>query len=159
MLGFGAGWQVGRLRNLGAAQAGAALGALLGASIGLVAGVVAVAALTNAMVTGSVAIAAAAELLARRWLRSPVWNVGPTTALIVALATWMLGRGDSPLCVARSWAQPHAALACVVGIGAAVVGRTGLRRRPSAAFERRVVIKARRRVVESVDRALGTVPR
>ena len=108
MLGFGAGWQVGRLRNLGAAQVGAALGALLGASIGVVAGVAAVAVLTNAMVMGSVAIAAAAELLARRRVGSPVWNAGLATALIVAVATWMLGRGDSPLCGARSWAQPHA---------------------------------------------------
>jgi len=108
MLGFGAGWQVGRLRSLGAAKVGAALGSLLGASIGLVGCVVAVAALTNVMVMGSVAVIAAAELLARRRLGSPVWNAGLATALFAALATWMLGRSDSPLCVAQSWAQPHA---------------------------------------------------
>ena len=103
LLGFIAGWSVGRLH---------ARGAELVALAGLVAGAVAGAAASAAGATSVVAavlvvVAAGAEFLAPRRGLPAVWNVPVVLLGAVAAATWLGGTSDSPLCDAQSWLQPH----------------------------------------------------
>jgi len=104
VLGFVAGWHVGRLRGRGDA------GALVGVVCGVVAGSVASrSGATNLIVAALTLVIAAAESIARR-RRLPTVLTGPLLALAgLALIAWLAGTPGSPLCDAASWLQPHGA--------------------------------------------------
>jgi hypothetical protein len=103
VLGFMAGWHVGRLAGV---PAGASL---VGVGVGSAAG--AAAAFEAAATNGAVAIAGTvivlAELVARRRHRPPVWTLPLLVLTGTAIAAWLAGSAGGPLCDPRSWAQPH----------------------------------------------------
>ncbi len=102
MLGFVAGWQIGRLAAAGAAAS------VIGTSIGLAGGAAAWATGTTNVVVGiGVAVTVVGELLARHRRLPPVWTTGLVVALVVALATWAAGSAGSPLCAPASQWQWH----------------------------------------------------
>jgi 1-acyl-sn-glycerol-3-phosphate acyltransferase len=112
LLGFVAGWHVGRLRpgghDLGStisadrlAVAGAAVGAALGC-------LVLVAPALSTLGTAALAfVVVVAERVARRRGRVPVWRLGLVVLGGLAVATWFAGRSDSPTCDPGSWMQWH----------------------------------------------------
>jgi len=104
VLGFVAGWHVGRLRSV------ADRGALVGSAIGLV-----VSSVMWAVAPGAVNIAVAAAVVvivagswqARRRRMTRVWT-GPVLVLgVTAIAFWAVGSPGSPACDPDSWLQPH----------------------------------------------------
>ena len=108
MLGFMAGWQVGRLLTSPRATptvaiAGAAAAFAVDALEPVVGGV------TNASVGVLVAVLVVTELLARRRRLAPIWTAGPCALTIVALLAWWAGTASSPLCDDDSVVQPHGA--------------------------------------------------
>ena len=106
VLGFVAGWHVGRLA--GAPDAGA----LVGLATGLVAGTVtwaATSAATNIAVGALVATTIGAELVARRRGAPAVWTAALLLLAAGAVAAWVAGSTSSPLCDEQSWVQPHGA--------------------------------------------------
>ncbi len=115
-LGFVAGWHVGRLS--GRSDTGSLVGLLAGLGVSTAAWFWLPGA-TNATVAVAVAVIAGASMLARRRGLAGVWSL-PVLALgIVAIATWVLGQPDSPLCRTDSWLQPHGlwhALTAVVAL-------------------------------------------
>jgi hypothetical protein len=109
VLGFVAGWHVGRLFDPPAERAGA--GALVGLSSGLVVGSAMWAAApgaTNVAVVCLAAVLIGAELCARRRRLPPVWNAPLLVVAGVAAVAWVAGTPGSPLCDEHSWLQPHA---------------------------------------------------
>lgn len=102
MLGFIAGWHVGRLRSAPVA------GSLVGLAVGLAGGAIAWATGgTNVVVAAGVVVTVGSELLARRRGLPPVWRAALMVALGVALATWAAGSAGSPLCAPSSPWQWH----------------------------------------------------
>lgn len=104
LLGYVAGWHVGRL------GARPWQGALLGTSTALVAGGVAwsfAEAATNVVAAVAVVVVVAAEVLARRRGMAPVWGVALLVLGALAVGAWLLGTSASPACDARSLLQPH----------------------------------------------------
>jgi glycerol-3-phosphate O-acyltransferase/dihydroxyacetone phosphate acyltransferase len=104
-LGFVAGWHTGRL--VGATDRGSL--------IGLVAGLVTASVLwaaapgaTNATVAVAIVVIVAASVVARRRGLAGVWSPALLVLGIVAVAMWVLGSPDSPLCNTDSLFQPHA---------------------------------------------------
>lgn len=107
MLGFLAGWHVGRL---GAGERRALSGALAGLVVGLVAGAIASVTATTSVVSGAaVLVIVAAELLARRRRLAALWTAPLLVLVALAFAAWLAGTSDSPLCDEQSWLQPHGA--------------------------------------------------
>jgi 1-acyl-sn-glycerol-3-phosphate acyltransferase len=112
LLGFVAGWHVGRLRpgghDLGStisADRSAVAGAAIGAALGCL---VLVAPALSTIGTGVLAIVVvAAEVGARRRGRAPVWRLGLVVLGGIAVATWFAGRSDAPTCDPQSWMQWH----------------------------------------------------
>ncbi|QQS24269.1 MAG: 1-acyl-sn-glycerol-3-phosphate acyltransferase [Actinomycetota bacterium] len=104
LLGYVAGWHVGRL------GARPWQGALLGTSTALVAGGVAwsfAEAATNVVAAVAVVVVVAAEVLARRRGMAPVWGVALLVLGALAVGAWLIGTSASPACDARSLLQPH----------------------------------------------------
>jgi len=109
-LGFIAGWHVARLIQRRPPPTG--LGALVGLGCGLLAGGLLWAwapGATNVAVATLIATIVVAELLARRARLAAVWTWPLVAALALAVASWLAGTPDSPLCDAESWLQPHGA--------------------------------------------------
>ena len=104
VLGFVAGWHVGRLRSV------ADRGALVGTAIGLVVSSVMWAVTPGAVniaVATAVVVIAAGSWQARRWRMTRVWT-GPVLVLgVTAIVFWAIGTPGSPACDADSWLQPH----------------------------------------------------
>lgn len=110
MLGFIAGWQVGR--SVAPSVRAASTGALAGAALALAlnAAIEPVASgVTNVSVGVLAALVVVSELLARRRGADPIWTAGPCALTVIALATWWAGSASSPLCDADSVVQPHGA--------------------------------------------------
>ena len=105
MLGFIAGWHVGRL--LDRCELVALAGLALGTMASTITFVVAPGA-TNATVGVCIATIVIAEALARRRAMAPVWTPPILVFGAFAVGCWLLGTPDSPLCDADSWFQPHA---------------------------------------------------
>ena len=104
LLGYVAGWHVGRL------GARPWQGALLGTSTALVAGGIAwsfAKEATNVVAAVAVVVVVAAEVLARRRGMAPVWGVALLVLGALAVGAWLLGTSASPACDARSLLQPH----------------------------------------------------
>lgn len=103
VLGFIAGWHVGRLAG------GSAAASLVGVGAGTAAG--AAAAFESGATNGMVAIAGVVVLLsevaARRRHQPPVWTLPLLVLTGTAVAAWVAGSSGGPLCDASSWAQPH----------------------------------------------------
>jgi 1-acyl-sn-glycerol-3-phosphate acyltransferase len=104
MLGFLAGWHVGRL--LDATGAGAIVGAVLAAVAGGVAFPFSGAS-TNVLVGVAVAALVTSELAARVRGLPPVWTAPLVVLVAVAGGVWALGTPDSPICDDASLLQPH----------------------------------------------------
>src|SRR6056297_1937895 len=104
VLGFVAGWHVGRLRSV------ADRGALVGTAIGLVVSSVMWAVTPGAVniaVAAAVVVIAAGSWQARRLRMTRVWT-GPVLVLgVTAIAFWAVGSPGSPACDPDSWLQPH----------------------------------------------------
>lgn len=112
LLGFVAGWHVGRLRpgghDLGStisADRSAVVGATLGAVVGCF--VLVAPALSTLGTAVLVAVVIGAEVTARRRGRAPVWRVGLVGLGAVAVITWFAGRSGAPTCDPESWLQWH----------------------------------------------------
>jgi hypothetical protein len=102
MLGFVAGWHAGRLAQ------GASVGALLGLTCGLAVGLIAsIVGLTDAAVALLAVFSSVCELAARRRRLPTVWTAPVLALLATAVAAWLAGTADSPLCDASSWLQLH----------------------------------------------------
>lgn len=103
-LAFVAGWHVGRLFD--ASDRGSLAGLVVGVAVASLLWAAAPGA-TNVTAGVAVAVIAAASLLARRRELTGVWS--PPLLILggVAIATWVLGTPDSPLCDANAWLQPH----------------------------------------------------
>lgn len=103
-LAFVAGWHVGRLR--GHTDRGSLVGLGIGSVVSAAVWAVAPGS-TNIVVGATVAIIAAASLLAHRRAMAGVWSL-PLLALgAFAIGIWALGTPESPVCQADSWLQPH----------------------------------------------------
>ncbi len=105
VLGFVAGWHVGRLAGA------AARTALVGVGTGLAVGVVTGASsslLTNVAVVVGGGVVVGAEVLARHRGLAPVWTLPLLVLAVAAVITWLLGTPGSPACSTESWIQPHA---------------------------------------------------
>ncbi len=105
IFGYMVGWHVGRL--VGRPPSGS----VLGAAVGLVGG----GALwlidpgsTSVIVGLSLVVIVVADLLARRRRLVTIGSPGIITLATVAVASWALGRSDSPLCEPESPLQLHA---------------------------------------------------
>ncbi len=105
VLGFAAGWHVGRMT--GAAARTALVGVGTGLAVGVVAGATS-SLLTNVAVVVGVVVVVAAEVLARHRRLAPVWTAPLLVLAAVAVLAWLLGTPESPMCSAGSWAQSHA---------------------------------------------------
>lgn len=108
MLGFIAGWHVGRLGAGGLerpmrAATGAGLVALAAGVLAWLVGPSGV----NALAGLGVVTVLVSELVARRRHLPPIWTPAPIALLIVAALAWFGGRSDSPFCLPDSWAQLH----------------------------------------------------
>jgi hypothetical protein len=103
VLGFVAGWHVGRLSD----RAGPS--ALAGSVAGLLAGVLAsTVGATSLVAAVSIVVAGAAEATARRRGLRAVWT-GPLLAVAgLAAAAWLAGSTGGPWCDPEAWWQPHA---------------------------------------------------
>jgi glycerol-3-phosphate O-acyltransferase / dihydroxyacetone phosphate acyltransferase len=172
LLGFIAGWQIGRL---GAGSSRGSLGAVcradraavIGWGIGGVAGALSLAVPDAVNVTVVVLAAAVvvAELLARRAGLRGVWGPGGLVLVALALGAYVLGRGDAPSCAPQAVWQWHGlwhvltALVAVAWVGQAM-GRRGDVRPWRAVVDRSLGWFARlmvRAFFRSVD-VVGTAP-
>lgn len=146
--GYMVGWHFGRIRRRSGgatdhwAVAGVGIGLVVGSSIWLVER-----GSTNAIVGTTIALIVLADLVARRRGLTPVANLSLFALGTVAVATWWLGRSESPFCDPESPLQFHAVwhvLSAVLLLAwadrAFTVEGTG---RPLRMFRR------------SIDRALG----
>ncbi len=109
VLGFIAGWHVGRLFDPPAKRAGA--GALVGLCTGLLVGSAIWAAApgaTSFAVACLAAVLVGAELCARRRGLPPVWSARLLVVAAAAALAWIGGTPGSALCDPQSWLQPHA---------------------------------------------------
>jgi hypothetical protein len=109
VLGFLAGWHIGRLFEPPAKCAGA--GALVGLCSGLVVGSAIWAAApgaTSFAVACLAAVLVGSELSARRRGLPPVWNAPLLVVAGVAALAWIAGTPGSALCDPQSLLQPHA---------------------------------------------------
>ena len=121
LLGFVAGWHVGRLA--GAAERAALVGLGTGLAVGVVAGTTS-SPLTNVAVAVGVVVIIGAEVLARHRGLTPVWTLPLLVFAAAAVLAWQLGASSSLACAEESWIQPHAlwhALSAV--LVAACIGR------------------------------------
>jgi hypothetical protein len=105
VLGFVAGWHVGRLA--GATARTALVGVGIGLAVGAVAGATS-SLLTNVAVVVGVVVVVVAEVLARHRHLVPAWTPPLLVLAAAAVLAWVLGTPGSPACSAESWAQPHA---------------------------------------------------
>lgn len=105
MLGFLAGWHVGRLT--GRADRLAVVGTTVATLVGATAWQ-ASESVTSPLAGTLVLVIAGAEWTARRRGRSPVWGPGLLTLATLSVLMWVIGRSDSSLCEPGSWLQPHA---------------------------------------------------
>jgi hypothetical protein len=105
VLGFVAGWHVGRLAGTAARTAFVGVGT--GLAVGVVAGATS-SVLTNGAVVVGVVVVVVAEVLARHRRLVPVWTAPLLLLAAAAVVAWVLGTPDSPACSSESWAQPHA---------------------------------------------------
>jgi hypothetical protein len=104
LVGFVAGWHLGRLGNRPAA------GATIGTATALVIGLAAWpagAAGVNAVVGLAVVAVVVGEVVARARRLPPVWTAPLLVLLGAGLAAWAAGRGASPLCDPASPLQAH----------------------------------------------------
>jgi glycerol-3-phosphate O-acyltransferase / dihydroxyacetone phosphate acyltransferase len=134
-LGFVAGWHVARLIPSPPTRTG--VGALVGLGAGLWTGGLLWAwapGATNVAVGTLIATIVVAELLARRARLAGVWTWPLVVALAFAVASWIAGTPDSPLCDAESWLQPHGAWHVLTAlIVLAWMGRAALSEAPDTA--------------------------
>ena len=105
VLGFVAGWHVGRLA--GAAARTAVVGVGTGLAVGVVAGATS-SLLTNVAAVVGVVVVVRVEVLARHRGLAPVWTRPLLVLAAAAVLAWLLGTPSSPACSAESWIQPHA---------------------------------------------------
>jgi len=104
LVGFIAGWHVGRLRP--GSDAGPA--ALIGLLVGIAGGAaVSAAGLTSAVAGVLGAVIVIAEVVARRRRLTAVWNLPLVVLTAIAGFTWVAGRGDTALCDGTSLFQWH----------------------------------------------------
>lgn len=155
LLGFVAGWHVGRLRpgghDLGStisadrlAVAGAALGAVVGGFVLFVPALSTVGTAVLALVV------VAAETVARRRGRAPVWRLGLVVVSLLALVTWFAGRTDAPTCDPESWLQWHGLWHLMSALVVLVWADVTMGRRGDGRLE---VLR------DSIDRVLGLAAR
>ena len=97
VLGFVAGWHVGRLA--GAAARTALVGVGTGLAVGVVAGATS-SLLTNVAVVVGVVVVVGAEVLARHRGLAPVWTRPLLVLAAAAVLAWLLGTPGSPACSA-----------------------------------------------------------
>lgn len=140
VLGFVAGWQIGRI----GARRAAGTAALVGTGVAVVVGSAGrIGGWTNAVTGALVVTIVAAEVVARRRGRRPVWGVGPVALLAVAVVTWLAGTSESPLCDEDSLLQLHgawhllAAVVVVVWADRAAASRRGTAPRPTRSGRQR----------------------
>lgn len=140
VLGFVAGWQIGRIGE----ERRAGTAALVGTGAAVVVGSAArIGGWTNAVTATLVAAVVVAEVVARRRGRRPVWSVGPVALLAVAVVAWLAGTSDSPLCDEYSLLQLHgawhvlAAVVVVVWADRAAASWRGARPPPTRSDRRR----------------------
>jgi hypothetical protein len=105
MVGYLAGWHVGRLR--GTAQAGAVTGSML-AVVVLVIPLPWFRGPTGVVAALALAAIAVSEVVARRRGALAVWTRELLAVAGVAALAWFAGRSGSPLCDPGSPLQPHA---------------------------------------------------
>jgi hypothetical protein len=128
MLGFVAGWHVGRLG--GAAARTSLVGVGTGLAVGVVAGATS-SQLTNVAVVVGVAVVVLAELLARQRSLTPIWTAPLLVLAAAAVLAWSLGTPGSPACSDESWVQPHALWHVLSAVlVAAWMGRAAAAHRP-----------------------------
>jgi hypothetical protein len=127
VVGFMAGWHVGRLRP----SAGASAGALVGAGVGLMAGVVASAVGATSVVAAALGVVVATtELVARRRVLPRVWTGALLVLAAVSAVAWIAGRTAGAFCDEQSWLQPHGlwhVLSALVLVGWFTNAATGTR--------------------------------
>lgn len=107
LVGFIAGWHVGRVRTTSPDRA-AAVGTIAAIVGGGLAWLIEPGAVDVVLGAGVVVTIATDLIARRRGDRSP-WTGGTLALLAVALVTWVLGRSDSPLCDGASLWQWHGA--------------------------------------------------
>ena len=103
-LAFVAGWHLGRL--VGASDRGSIVGLVVGVAVASALWAIAPGA-TNATAGVAVVAIVVASLIARRRGLPGVWSPALLVLGAIAIATWLLGRPDSPVCDDGSWLQPH----------------------------------------------------
>jgi 1-acyl-sn-glycerol-3-phosphate acyltransferase len=103
-LAFVAGWHVGRLRDR--ADTGALVGTVVGVAVSMALWAWAPDA-TNIAVGVAVAVIVVASSAARARGLTAVWSLPLFVLGGVAIAMWVAGTPDSPVCDQDSWVQPH----------------------------------------------------
>jgi hypothetical protein len=130
VLGFVAGWHVGRLA--GAAERAALVGVGTGLAVGVVAGASSSLLLNVAVAVGVVTLVGA-EVAARHRGLAPVWTPSLLVLAGAAILAWLLGTPSSPACSDESWIQSHALWHVLSAVlVAAWMGRAGEAQRRSA---------------------------
>lgn len=103
-LGFVAGWHAGRLA--GRSDRGSLIGLVVGLAVSAAIWALAPGA-TNIGVAAAIAVIVASSLVAHRRGLAGVWTLPMLVLGATAIASWILGTPDSPVCNADSWLQPH----------------------------------------------------
>lgn len=103
-LGFVAGWHVGRLYQ--STDAASLIGLAVGVALSSVLWAAAPGT-TNIVAVIAGVVIVIASLLARRRRLAGVWPAPLLVLSAIAVATWVIGTPDSPLCEPHSWLQPH----------------------------------------------------